>query len=109
MTHSFETWTTLKEVMFKCYETVRKWYSFRHIMILYNKFNDWFNQRDNCISKYRNNMIALDIEVIIKCENIHHDERRNARRVQRNQWCTDIMKQRDLEQLLEEFHYHYYF
>ena len=77
--------------MFRCYKAVRQWYSSRHIMTSYDQFNDWLSQRDNCISKYRNDAIALDIEVIIRCEDIHHDERRNAQRVQRNQWCTDVI------------------
>ena len=67
-------------------------------MTLYNQFNDWLSQQYNCISKYKNDAIALDIKVITRCENIHYDERRNARRVQRNQWCIDVMKQRDSEQ-----------
>ncbi len=54
-------------------------------MTSYDQFDDRLSQRDNCISKYRSDAIAFDIEVITKCEDIHHDERRNARRVQRNQ------------------------
>ena len=75
----------MKEVTFKCYKAVRQQYSSKHIMTLYNQFNDQLSQQDNCISKYRNNVITLNIEIITKYEDIYHDERRNARRVQRNQ------------------------
>ncbi len=54
-------------------------------MTSYDQFNDRLSQRDNRISEYRNDAIAFDIEVITRSEDIHHDERRNARRVQRNQ------------------------
>ncbi len=100
---------TLKKVMFKCYEAVRQQYNSKHIMTSYDQFNDWLSQRDNCISRYRNNAIALDIEIITKCEDIHHDKWRNARRVQRNQWCTDVIKQRDSKWSFKESCYHYYF
>ncbi len=78
-------------------------------MTSYDQFNDRLNQRDNRIPKYENNAITLDIEVITRCEDIRHDERRNARRVQRNQRRTDVMKQRDSERSLEESRYRYYF
>ena len=61
-------------------------------MTSYDQFNNWLSQQDNCISRYRSDTIALDIEIIAKCEDIYHDERRNARKVQRNQWHTDVIK-----------------
>ncbi len=75
MIHSLETWTSLKEVVFKCYEAVKQQYSLKHIMTSNDQFNDWLSQRDNDIFKYRNNVIAFNIKVIKRCKDLHDDSK----------------------------------
>jgi len=64
---------SLKKVAFKRCKAVRQQYSSRHIMTSYNQFDDRLSQRDNHFSSYKNNAIALDIEVIRKCEDLRND------------------------------------
>jgi len=49
-------------------------------MTLNDQFNDWLNQQDNCILKYRNDVIALDIEVIKRCKNLRDNSKQYVQR-----------------------------
>ncbi len=42
-------------------------------MTSYDQFNDRLSQWDNHFSSYKNDAIALDIEVIRECENLRND------------------------------------
>ena len=64
-------------------------------MTLYDQFNDKLSQWNNHFSSYRNDAIALNIEVIKECENLRNDSKWYAQRAEEQLRCTDVMKQRD--------------
>ncbi len=64
-------------------------------MTSYDQFDDRLNQWDNRFSSYRNDAIALDIEVIRECEDLRNDSERYTQRAEEQFKRTDVMKQRD--------------
>ncbi len=64
-------------------------------MTSYDQFNDRLSQWDNHFSSYKNDAIALNIEVIKECENLRNDSEWYAQWAEEQFRCTDVMKQRD--------------
>ncbi len=64
-------------------------------MTLYDQFNDRLNQQNNHFSSYRNDAIALDIEVIRECENLRNDSEWYAQRAEEQLRYINVMKQKD--------------
>ena len=64
-------------------------------MTSYDQFNDRLSQWNNHFSSYKNNAIALDIEVIKECKNLRNNSEQYAQRAEEQLKCTDVMKQKD--------------
>ena len=64
-------------------------------MTSYDQFDDRLSQWDNRFSSYRNDAIALNIEVIGECENLCNDSEWYAQWAEEQLRCTDVMQQKD--------------